>query len=171
MIEDIRSWFQKRVPEEWFTAPIEVTADTEEILIVGALPEAAGEAESGDARAAAQAATIRRFREESRQKRMRIAAEAEQRFERHVSWGASCGSVRQLFTTTSVPVMTRLRMPERTVLDTLVEAGVARTRSDALAWCIRLVGEKEKEWLQELRSALVGVQKVRAAGPRSRVGV
>ena len=35
--------------------------------------------------------------------------------------------------------MTRLRMPERRVLDTLVDAGVARSRSHALAWCVRLV--------------------------------
>ena len=50
--------------------------------------------------------------------------------------------------------MTRLRMAERRVLDTLVEAGVARSRSHALAWCVRLVGEKQEEWLGDLREAL-----------------
>ena len=43
--------------------------------------------------------------------------------------------------------MTRLRQPQRLVLDTLVDAGVARSRSDALAWCVRLVGQHEEDWL------------------------
>ena len=64
-----------------------------------------------------------------------------------------------------MPVMTRLRQPERQVLDTLVESGVARSRSDALAWCVRLVGKHEADWMQDLRDALVHVQKVRAEGP------
>ena len=45
-------------------------------------------------------------------------------------------TTEQLFTVASVPVMTRLRQPERVVLDTLVDAGVARSRSDALAWAV-----------------------------------
>ena len=171
MLQDIQSWFERRVPQEWFTPPLEVSADGEEIVVVGTLPETGGDADSDDAKAAAQAGAIGRFREESRQRRMRIAAEAEQRFGRHISWGAACGGVRQMFTTASVPMMTRLRMPERAVLDTLVEAGVARTRSDALGWCIRHVGEKEKEWLQELRNALVEVQRLRSEGPKSQAGV
>src|SRR5437870_7407918 len=50
-------------------------------------------------------------------------------YRRKVSWGARIGDQEELFTTASVPIMTRLRMPERQVLDTLVEAGVARSRS------------------------------------------
>ena len=57
--------------------------------------------------------------------------------------------------------MTRLRQPQRIVLDTLVEAGVARSRADALAWCVRLVGQHEGDWLGDLRSAMTGV----ARGP------
>jgi hypothetical protein len=72
-----------------------------------------------------------------------------------------------MYTTHSVPVMTRLRQNERTVLDTLVDAGVARSRSDALAWCVRLVGEHEDSWLSDLRTALQHVEQVRAEGPRS----
>jgi len=72
-----------------------------------------------------------------------------------------------LFTTQSMPVMTRLRLTERATLDTLIEAGVARSRSEALAWCVRLVGRHEAEWLADLRSALVDVERVRAEGPRA----
>jgi hypothetical protein len=96
---------------------------------------------------------------------MRIASEAEYRFGRKVSWGAACGPIRQSFTVLSVPVMTRLRLAERQVLDTLVEAGIARSRSEALAWCVRLVGRHQADWLEELRRALVRVQELRQAGP------
>jgi hypothetical protein len=65
----------------------------------------------------------------------------------------------------SLPVMTRLRMPERAVLDTLVAAGVARSRSDALAWCVRLVGMHQSDWIKGLREALVKVEEVRGKGP------
>ncbi|WP_145978777.1 hypothetical protein [Granulicoccus phenolivorans] len=137
--------------------------DRDEILVVGGLqpPEAEGDA----AQRAAEAGRINRFREETRHKRMQIADEAEARFGRKVAWGARCGETRQLFTTLSVPVMTRLRQPERQVLDTLVEAGVARSRSEALAWSVRLVGQHESDWIAELRRALVAVQEARAAGP------
>ena len=76
-----------------------------------------------------------------------------------------CGDAEELFTNLSVPVMTRLRLPERRVLDTLVDAGVARSRSHALAWCVRLVGDHEGDWITQLRDALVHVEKVRAEGP------
>ena len=96
---------------------------------------------------------------------MRIAQAAERRFGRRISWGASAGGERLLFTTLSIPVMTRLRLPERQVLDTLVGAGVARSRSDALAWCVRLVAKHEAEWIAELREALVRVGELRRKGP------
>ena len=97
---------------------------------------------------------------------MKIADEAEHRFGRKVAWGARCGDEATAFTQLSVPVMTRLRMGERRVLDTLVDAGVARSRSDALAWCVRLVREHEGEWIEQLREALVHVERVRGEGPR-----
>ena len=61
--------------------------------------------------------------------------------------------------------MTRLRMEDRQVLDTLVDAGVARSRSHALAWCVRLVGQHQEEWLADLRQALTQVEQVRGQGP------
>ena len=72
---------------------------------------------------------------------------------------------RELFTHVAAPVMTRLRQPERMVLDTLVDAGVARSRSHALAWCVRLVRQHEGDWLAELREAMHTVDEVRSKGP------
>jgi hypothetical protein len=143
-----------------------VTADREEILIVGSLKDVDAGKDASEAQLAeARSGRIKQFREDTRERRMRIAREAEHRFRRKVSWGAECGGQRELFTTLSLPMMTRLRMPERQVLDTLVEAGVARSRSHALAWCVRLVAEKQGEWLKDLEQALQEVQKVRSSGP------
>jgi hypothetical protein len=164
--DEIQGWFAGRIPDDWFTAAPEVSVDREEILVVGALPEpelASDAAE--DAKTSARDARIAGHREDTRGHRMRIADEAQRRFGRKVSWGASCGDRRHLFTTLSIPAMTRLRMPERHVLDTLVEAGVARSRSHALAWCVHLVAERQEEWLAELRGALEKVREVRAEGP------
>ncbi|HET7311961.1 MAG TPA: hypothetical protein VFJ17_11630 [Mycobacteriales bacterium] len=164
MSDTVTSWLVGRLPGEWFEGAPEVTVDRDEILVVGRLapPEAVGD----DARAAEQG-RIARFREDTREQRMRIAREAEHHFRRKVAWGATCGESRALFTSMSVPVMTRLRQPERRVLDTLVDAGVARSRSDALAWCVRLVGEHTGDWLTALREALESVQRVRDAGPEA----
>ena len=161
--EEISGYFAGRLPEGWFQAPPEVTVDGDEILVVGTLDEP--DVPEGASVDTARVARIKRFREETREARMAIASEAERHFGRTVSWGASVGEVRRLFTTLNVPVMTRLRMPERTVLDTLVEAGVARSRSEALAWCVRLVGQHQADWIAELQAALTHVQKVRAEGP------
>lgn len=119
-----------------------------------------------EARSAALASRIQGFREDTRAQRMRIAEEAQHRFGRRVSWGAECGDQRGLFTTVAVPAMTRLRMPERKVLDTLVDSGVARSRSHALAWCVRLVAQNQDDWLKDLRTALTHVEKVREEGPQ-----
>lgn len=170
MSEDrLQAWFAGRLPDDWFEGPPEVTADREEILVVGALPEPKLEKGAGpEARAAANLSRIGAFREETRERRIRVALGAERRFRQKVSWGAVCGEERRLFTTAAVPVMTRLRMPEREVLDTLVAAGVARSRSHALAWCVRLVGENEEAWLGKLREAFAAVERVRDEGPEAR---
>jgi hypothetical protein len=174
----VAAWFGSRLPTEW-TAPgaPAVTVDREEILVVLTVPapdEATpepGSPEASDesrqaARAEAIAGFIARFREETRGRRIAIAREAEHRFERKVAWGVESGGTRQIFTSLAVPVMTRLRQPERLVLDTLVDAGVARSRAHGLAWCVRLVGDNAATWLADLRSAMAEVEKVRESGPR-----
>jgi hypothetical protein len=163
---EVRGWLIGRLPEGWFTGPPEVDLDGDEVLVVGELAEPEQVADAGpEGQGASREARLQRFREETREQRMRIAKEAERRFGRRVSWGASVGGERQLFTTLSIPVMTRLRLSERQVLDTLVEAGVARSRSEALAWCVRLVGKHQADWINELRDALVRVGELRRRGP------
>ncbi len=163
----LAGWFAGRLPDGWFTGPPEVTHDRDEIFVVGTLAEPDTGTGDDHTRAAARRARIEGFREDTRALRMRIADEAEARFARKVAWGARCGDEQDLFTVLSVPVMTRLRLPERQVLDTLVDAGVARSRSHALAWCVRLVGDHEGDWIDQLREALVHVEKVRDGGPGS----
>jgi hypothetical protein len=180
MAEDVSAWFAGRIPSEWFTGVAEVVVDRDEITVIGTLEAptstpttgAAGAeattaevASTDDARSAAAAGRIARFREQTRDERIQIAREAEGRFDRKVAWGARCDDTEVLFTRVAVPVMTRLRQPERVVLDTLVDAGVARSRSHALAWCVRLVGEHTGDWLGELRDALTDVERLRNAGP------
>jgi hypothetical protein len=165
--DETRGWFAGRIPDGWFTSPLDVTGDRDEILVVGELADVTVAADASDAeRAAARRSRIEAFREETRGARMRIAQDAEHRFERKVSWGVRIGDTTMNFTTASTPVMTRLRMRERRVLDTLVDAGVARSRSEALAWCVRLVGDNEGDWISRLRDAIGGVDAVRNEGPR-----
>lgn len=164
---DAPDWIAGRLPEAWFAGDPSVVVDREEITVVGRLPELDGD--ESEARASGRAA---RFREDTRSERMRIADEAEHRYGRKVAWGIEIGAVgsegyeRILFTHIAVPVMTRLKQPERQVLDVLVDAGVARSRSDALAWSVRLVGEHADEWLGKLREAMSTVDDLRAEGPQ-----
>jgi hypothetical protein len=160
---EVAGWFAGRLPDDWFTGPVDLTIDRDEITVVGTLAEP--EAGEGDA-AAARAGRIARFREETRQQRMAVADAAQERYGRSVAWGAACGDTREVFTNLSMPVMTRLRQRERLVLDTLVDAGVARSRSEALVWAVRLVGQHTEEWLTELRDAMASVEEVRGRGPQ-----
>ena len=161
---EIKEWFTEQIPEGWFEE-LEFYVARDEILVVGRLRDVEASQGGEGGKRVARANRIAEFREETRDERVAIARKAEIGFNRKVSWGARCGDVGRAFTSLSVPVMTRLRARERSVLDTLVDAGVARSRSDALAWCARLVADKQKEWIEELRDAFAAVEKVRAAGP------
>lgn len=160
----VTSWLRGRLPQEWTAHTLEVTVDREEITVVIGLP---GDQKHPDGPADPDEldGRIGRFRSETRAERMSIADEAERRYGRKTAWGVRAGERTELFTTLAVPVMTRLRQPERIVLETLVEAGVARSRAHALAWCVRLVGQHSADWLAELRSAMDAVGKVRQEGP------
>lgn len=164
--DGLAGWLAGRLPDAWFEDAPTLVVDRDEILITGTLspphvPEGADEVTT----AAAEAGRIARFREETREERMAVARQAEHMFGRNIAWGASAGGTTQVFTHASVPVMTRLRQPERVVLDTLVDSGVARSRSDALLWCVKLVATNADTWLADLRSAMESVETVRQQGP------
>ena len=162
----IQAWFVGRLPDGWKSEPPEFTIDREEITVRITIDPVELEADaSAEAVEEAGAGRIAAWREQTREERIGIAREAESRFERKVSWGARIGDQTALFTHLAVPVMTRLRQPQRKVLDTLVDSGVARSRADALAWCVRLVGEHSEDWLSELRTAMEAVKEVRDRGP------
>ena len=153
--EAVAEWVRERLPRAWFS-DVDVEVDKDEVLVVGTLRPVGDEPDG---------TCIARFREETRDRRIEIARQAEATLGRTISWGARCGPARELFTTLSVPAMTRLRLAERQVLDTLIDAGIARSRSEALAWCVRLVAANEAEWLGELREAFAAVERARAKGP------
>jgi hypothetical protein len=164
--DDAPAWLIGALPDDWFTERPDITVDRDEILIIGRLPAPdLGEDASAAERASAEAGRIASFRESTRERRIGIAKQAEHRYRRKVSWGARAGETDELFTTYSAPVMTRLRQPDRQVLDTLIDAGVARSRSEALAWCVRLVGEHADQWLGQLREAMGAVDELRRQGP------
>jgi len=164
--DDAAAWITGATPDGWFTEPPQVVIDRDEIIIWGRLPEPELAADATDAdRAAGQSGRITQFREDTRDDRIRVARQVEHRYQRKVAWGMRCGDTAELFTHLSAPVMTRLRQPERQVLDTLVDAGVARSRSEALAWCVKLVGQHTEDWLTELRDAMTRVDELRRQGP------
>lgn len=167
---DVAAWFAGRLPDEWFTGPPTIEVDREEIVVIGELPPLESGSETGETQAggtdAAVAGRIARFRETTRAQRMQIADEAEARYGRKVAWGVTLDGHPALFTHLAVPVMTRLRQPERKVLDTLVDAGVARSRADALTWTVKLAGQHSEQWLAELREAMSKVDDLRSEGPQ-----
>ena len=164
--EQVRGWFTGRLPEEWKVEAPEVTVDRDEITVILTIADVEVAADASEAeRDEARAGRVRGFREDTRDRRIEVAREAERRYERKVSWGVRVGDYGEMFTHLAAPVMTRLRQPQRRVLDTLVAAGVARSRSEALAWCVRLVGQHEEDWLTELREAMSHVDEVRTKGP------
>ena len=148
--DSIDRFFGEKVPGEWFDGAVTCAVDREEILVTGRLRE------DDEPKA---------FRERTRDKRIEVASGAESTFGRKVSWGVRTADTEYRFSTLSVPVMTRLRIDERVVLDTLIAGGVARSRSEALAWCVRLVGEHEAGWITDLQEASAKVDEVRRQGP------
>ena len=163
---EIRAWFAGRLPKDWTSQTPSITIDREEITVQLQLDPVELDVEATEqAKHEAAVGRISGWREDTREARINVAREAEHRYGRKVSWGATVNGSAALFTHLAVPVMTRLRQPQRQVLDTLVEAGVARSRADALQWCVKLVGQHSDDWLRDLRAAMENVQAVRDQGP------
>ena len=163
--DEVAAWFAGRLPDDWFPEPVRVRVDRDEILVIGTLAMPSSVPEGDDAARVAATERITAFREETRRQRMKIAEAAQARWQRTVSWGAACGPVETVFTNASVPVMTRLRFDQRHVLDTLIDSGVVRSRSEALAWCVHQVGKHQGEWIDRLKEAMSEVERIRAEGP------
>ncbi len=167
-LADCARWFADQLPDDWFVGPPEVQADRDEILVTGVLADAADEGaddDGGGAPASEAHVAVQAFRESTRERRMAIAEVAQARWQRHVSWQVRHGDVEARFTHAAVPVMTRLRFEDRAVLDTLIDAGVARSRSEALAWCVGQVRDHQADWFGRLRDAMSEVERIRREGP------
>lgn len=161
---EIKGWLTGRIPQDWYSEAPEVLVDRDEIVVLGRISDIAQQ--DGVDLAAARAGRVKQHRESTRDARMRIAQEAQRKFGRQLSWGARIADEGQLFTHLSIPAMTRLRIRERQLLDALVDAGVARSRSHALAWCVRLVAEHQGDWIRDLKDAMSHVDDVRDQGPK-----
>jgi hypothetical protein len=131
----VADWFGQRIPAAWTSRPAVVDLDRDEILVLLPLADDVSPGE---------------FRQRTRDQRIALARTAEETFGRKVSWGTLGPGARHLFTTVRTPVTSQLALPERRVLDTLVAAGVAADRADAVAWCVRQVGRHEADWLGDL---------------------
>jgi hypothetical protein len=157
-LEEVGVWFSGQLPADWFLSDLELAADRDEILITGDIDSSAASETS-------EPSCIAEFREATREHRVQVALAAERLWDRKVSWAVRCGDTYETFTAATIPVMTRLRLEERQVLDTLIDAGVARSRSEALGWCVRLVAQHEGDWIERLRGAMSAVEQVRRDGP------
>ena len=138
----------------------EIIEDDDELLIVLNLGTA-GVTGEADARKQSEQEQIDRRRDETKSTRIRIGNRLGRATGKAVSWGMKVGDTRQLFTDNTSPVMTRLSRPERQVLDTLIAAGVANTRSAALGYIVRVFGEEHQDWLNEVQNAMSHVASLR----------
>jgi hypothetical protein len=153
---ELEGWLLARLPAELAASAPQLQAYDDELVIMLTV---AGDESAGEGAARARIAELR---EASRPLRMQLARELQGALRRSVAWGMRLGAAEELFTTRSMPVMTRLNRSERDVLDTLVAAGVADTRSAALAYTVRAFSIAHGEWLTEVRTAIEQVQQVRS---------
>ena len=161
--EELQRRLQERLPAQLLASAPEISVYDDEVVVL--LPIAADSLDSSlpeDEQREAALRLIGRRREETRSLRMQLARDMQEILGRPVAWGMRVGDTTALFTTRSAPVMTRLGRAERDVLDTLVAAGVADTRSSALAYTVRAFAAEHVDWLAEVRAAIEQVEQVRA---------
>lgn len=165
-ISEIVGWVSGALPSDLYQGAPTVDVDRDEILVVGDIgaPEVP-EGLDAAGTAVAEEARITRFREETRDRRMAVARQAEARYDRPISWGATSGATTRRFTTVHAPVGTRLGLDHRRVLDNLVAAGIARHRGEALTWCVDLVRKNEEAWLSRLQESLDRLRQTAADAP------
>lgn len=162
-ISEVSQWVYARLPAALLSGPPEVALYDDEVVIVLPIVGAPGGAAAGpNEQRQAEFRLIAERREETRQLRMKLARELQKQLDLPIAWGMRVGGSEVLFTTRSAPVMTRLGRAEREVLDTLVAAGVADTRSAALAYAVRAFALEHADWIAEVRAAIAQVEQVRA---------
>lgn len=169
-IDELQSWLQSRFPAQLLSAPPEITLYDDEAVVILPIDAPLDAALAGEERRRAEQQLIFRQREETRPLRMQLARDVQEVVGRPVSWGMRAGESEVLFTTRSAPVMTRLDRFEREVLDTLIAAGIAETRSSALAYLVRAFAMEHGQWLAEVREAIAQVERIRSKlklAPRS----
>lgn len=160
---ELQHWLQAHLPVDLVVKLPEVRVYPDEIVVILQLSDAGLGREVGEQELMeAEHQLIAERREETRPLRMRLARELQARLNRPIAWGMRVGTSEMLFTTRSAPVMTRLGRAERELLDTLVAAGVAETRSAALAYVVRAFAVEHADWLAEMRQALTQIDEVRA---------
>jgi len=161
-INELQSWLQERAPANLLAGPPEITIyDDEAVIVLPLVTAELNDALTDEELRAIERSLIAQRREETRPWRIKQARELQSKLGRSVAWGMRAGASETLFSTRSVPVMTRLGRTERDVLDTLVAAGVADTRSAALAYAVRAFAAEHTDWLDEVREAIAQVDQVR----------
>ena len=163
---EITGWVSGALPPDLYQGPPSIDVDVDEILVVGDVgaPEVP-EGLDAQGTTAAEQARIARFREETRDRRIAVARQAEARYGRPISWGATAGATTERFTSVHARIATRLGLDHRKVLDRLVAAGIAKSRGQALAWCVDLVQKNEEAWLTRLKEALDTLGQTAADSP------
>ncbi len=160
--QELQGWLEARLPDGLRAAPPEITLYEDELVVVLAGRAVAPAELPQEERRAAEERRIAELREETRPLRMRLARDLQAALGRPVAWGLRVGATEELFTSRTAPVMTRLGRAERELLDTLVAAGVAETRSAALGYVVRAFAAEHGEWLAEMRAAIAQMHAVRA---------
>ncbi len=160
--DELQAWLAARLPAALMAAQPDIQVYPDEVVLMLHLSDATLPASSGEQQRNAELDFISQQRENSRPMRMKLARQLQKRLGKTVSWGMQVGESSVLFTTRTTPVMTRLGRAEREVLDTLVAAGVAETRSSALAYTVRTFAFEHADWLAEVREAIEQVEQVRS---------
>lgn len=159
--QELQGWLEARLPEELRAAPPEIRLYDDEMVVLLTSAALVSAGPSAEERRTAEERRIDELREETRPLRIRLARDLQAAAGRPVAWGLRIGATEVLFTSRTVPVMTRLGRAERELLDTLVAAGVAETRSAALGYVVRAFAAEHSEWLADMRAAIAQMHSVR----------
>ena len=104
---EVAGWFAGRLPDDWFTGPVELTIDRDEITVVGTLRRARRRRGRPGRRPRRPDLPVPRG--DPRSSGWRSPTPPRSATAGRSPGAPSCGDDRELFTNLSMPVMTRLR--------------------------------------------------------------